>query len=116
MGRVTVNKHVGRDIARLFGPQLTAKVAAKGAPLLATNIRAATVDDRNHAVARADLTGNVSIETFKRAYNHQIVLSVTGREGKEIASLLEFGYFNERANRHMKGLHAARKTASELRM
>ena len=90
MGRVTIKPKIGRDIALMFGPEITLETAEKAAVMVKTQMGVGTVDDRNHAVARADLT--------------------------EIASHLEFGYVNNRAGRRLAGMHSMRNVASKLKV
>lgn len=117
MGRVTVKSHVGRDIALMFGPALTREVAENAARMVRQQVRAGTVDDRNHAVARADLTGRIDV-SVKPGYaqDSMVVLSVTNREGAEIASHLEFGYVNNWAKRRLAGMHSMRDVAARLKV
>lgn len=116
MAYVKLNKQLSTEIAHLFGPKITLMAAEKAVPIMREFISAGTVDDRHHAIARADLSDRVSIETHRVEHHHQVVLSVKGRNIPEIASFLEFGYTNVRAKRHMEGLHAARNTAIALKV
>lgn len=108
---------MGRDIALMFGPAITRKAAEKAAVMVKRQIRAGTVDDRNHAVARADLTGRIDV-SVKPGYaqDSTVVLSVTNREGDEIASHLEFGYVNNWAKRRLAGMHSMRNVAAGLKV
>ena len=53
---------------------------------------------------------------YVHAQDHQVVLSIKGREGTEIASALEFGYVNNRAGRRLAGMHSMRNVASKLKV
>ena len=116
MGRVTIKPRIGRDIALLFGPEITLEAAEKAAVMVKAQMRAGTVNDRNHAVARADLSDRIDVSIRPgHMQDHQVVLSVKGREGTEIASALEFGYVNNRAGRRLAGMHSMRNVASKLK-
>lgn len=115
MGRVTVKPRIANDIALLFGPEITRRVAGKAAVMAAAQLRANTVDDRHHAVARADLAPRISIQPVPGwPEATQVVLSVPGRDG-EIASHLEFGYVNVRAGRRLAGMHSMRNVAARVK-
>ncbi len=117
MGRVTIRPGIGRDIALLFGPAITLAAAEKAAVMVKAQMMAGTVNDHNHAVARADLSDRIDVSIRPGyAQDHQVVLSVKGREGTEIASHLEFGYVNNRAGRRLAGMHSMRNVASKLKV
>lgn len=117
MGRVTIKPRIGRDIALMFGPSITLAAAEKAAVMVKTQMGAGTVNDRNHAVARADLSDRIDVSIRPgHAQDHQVVLSVKGREGTEIASALEFGYVNNRAGRRLAGMHSMRNVAARLKV
>lgn len=117
MGRVTIRPGIGRDVALMFGPSITLAAAEEAAVMVKMQMGVGTVDDRNHAVARADLTDRIDVSVRPgHAQDHSVVLSVKGREGTEIASHLEFGYVNNRAGRRLAGMHSMRNVASKLKV
>ena len=116
MGRVTIKPRIGRDIALMFGPKSPSKQPRKR-PSWSRRRWGRNVNDRNHAVARADLSDRIDVSIRPgHMQDHHVVLSVKGREGTEIASALEFGYVNNRAGRRLAGMHSMRNVASKLKV
>ena len=116
MGRVTIKPRIGRDIALMFGPEITLETAEKAAVMVKAQMGAGTVNDRNHAVARADLSDRIDVSIRPgHMQDHHVVLSVKGAS-TEIASALEFGYVNNRAGRRLAGMHSMRNVASKLKV
>lgn len=96
MGRVELKPTMDLDVARLFGPAATAayaqRVEARAKALADMRARHSSVADR------------IDIATHAHGIHHSVVMSVTGRNGVEIASALEFGHFN-RWLEHRYGIH-----------
>ncbi|WP_152593285.1 hypothetical protein [Bifidobacterium magnum] len=111
-----INENVGRDIAIMFGPELTGELAEKGAAKLRAAVLAKAADPTVGTVVGANLADNVHVESRMTGWHHQIVLSVTGRRGTEVASHLEFGYVNYWAKRYLRGMHVMPEVASSLKL
>lgn len=90
-------KRLNIDIARMFGAEATMPVGAK------IEARAKVLADarakHNSVADRIDITRHA------RGAHTAVVMSVKGRDVPEIASHLEFGYFN-RWLEHKYGIHS----------
>lgn len=77
---------LNRDMAILFGAEATRpvaeKVEAKAKGLADVKAKHSSVADR------------IDISTHAHGIHTAVIMSVSGRDGSEIASHLEFGYFN----------------------
>lgn len=104
MGFVHVDRNIGSRVARLYGPEITLqhanKIAAKAKALADARAK------RSSVANRVEVTGGHAPQ------DHQVWLSVTGRNGAEVASALEWGYkLHGDPNRHIDGKHIMRDAA-----
>lgn len=53
----------------------------------------------------SSVADRINIDVHAHGSHTSVVMSVTGRDGSQIASYLEYGYFNLRAQRHLPGMY-----------
>ena len=58
-----------------------------------------------HAGQAFERRDRININVHAHGSHTSVVMSVTGRDGSQIASYLEYGYFNLRAQRHLPGMY-----------
>lgn len=101
MAYVRVDHDIGRKVALMFGPEATRPFADK---VHAKAMANATARATHSSVAdRIDISVRPT-----HAQGWRVAMSVTGRDGSQVAAHLEFGYFNVRAGRHLPGKHIMR--------
>lgn len=86
LGRVTVRRSVATDIAKMYGPELTRRAAIHSV----SAVRAKA----NEAATHSSVADRIEVSVRKVGWHHQIVMSVMGCDGTQVAPHLEFGYFN----------------------
>jgi len=97
MGYVRLRPDLNARVAETFGGKVTRphalKVQARAKALADMRAKHSSVADR------------ININVHARGSHTSVVMSVTGRDGSQIASYLEYGYFNLRAQRHLPGMY-----------
>lgn len=103
MGYVRVNHNVGTEVAERFGPRITRDHAnrIRGRARVLADARA----------KRSSVSDRIDLTVHHHGTDHRVVMSVHGRDGSQIASFLEWGYHNVRADRRIPGLHILRDAA-----
>lgn len=95
MGYVRLNHDLNLQIAKRFGAKATAphaeKVEAKAKALADMRAVESSVADR------------IDISIHAHGTHTSVIMSVLGRDGSQIATYLEFGYFNNWAQRRLPG-------------
>lgn len=86
LGRVTIRRSVATDIAKMYGPELTRRAAVHSV----SAVRAKA----NEAATHSSVADRIEVSVRKVGWHHQIVMSVMGRDGTQVAPHLEFGYFS----------------------
>lgn len=89
MGRMRLKprRTVDLAVARMFGPEATRRIGER-----------VLVKARANAVAAAkhsSVADRIEIGLHAHGVHTHVIMSVIGRDGSQIASHLEFGYFNE---------------------
>lgn len=99
MGFVSVKPDLDLLVALKFGAMATRpaakRVESKARMLAVAKAKHSSVADR------------IDISTHAAGIHHSVILSVHGRDESQIASYLEFGYFN-RWLEHKYGIHSPR--------
>lgn len=97
MGYVRLRPDLNARVAETFGGKVTRphalKVQARAKALADMRAKHSSVADR------------ININVHAHGSHTSVVMSVTGRNGSQIASYLEYGYFNLRAQRHLPGMY-----------
>lgn len=92
------------DVCQLFGAPATKRkadmVAARAKALADARAKHSSVADR------------IDISVHGSGTHHAVIMSVRGRDGSQIATHLEFGYFNDWAQRWLPGMHIIRDAAA----
>ena len=86
MGFVSVKPNLDLLVALRFGADATAPPARR----VESKARALAVEKAKHS----SVADRIDVSTHAMGIHHSVVLSVHGRDGSQIASYLEFGYFN----------------------
>lgn len=84
--RLKPPKRLNTDVAILFGADVTRPVGAR----IETKAKAIA----NAKAKHSSVADDISISAHAYGSHTAVVMSVTGRDGSEVASHLEFGYFN----------------------
>lgn len=89
MGYVKVDSERKMTLAlsRMLGSEVTRPVALK--------IEAKAKSLADMRAKHSSVADRIDIGAHAHGTHHHVVMSVTGRNGAQIASALEFGYFNE---------------------
>lgn len=95
MGYVRLRHDLNLQIAKRFGEKATRPHAEK------VLHRAKALADMR--AVRSSVADRISIGMHGHGTHTSVVMSVTGRNGDEIASFLEYGYVNDWADRHLAG-------------
>lgn len=103
MGYVRIDPHIGTKVADRFGPRITRDHANR------IQVRAKALADAR--AKHSSVADRIDLSVHHHGTDHRVVLSVRGRDGSQIASFLEWGYHNVRADRDMPGLHIMRDAA-----
>lgn len=99
-----VDRNIGSRVAQLFGPGITLEHANKIAA------RARVLADAR--AKRSSVSNRVEVTQGRLPQDHQVWLSVTGRNGAEVASALEWGYkLHGDQKRQIDGKHIMRDAA-----
>lgn len=97
MGSVNLKPGLDGDIARMFGAEATRptgeRIEAKAKALADAKAKHSSVADR------------IDIGSHAAGMHTNVTMSVLGRDKSQIASHLEFGYFNVWAQRRLPGMH-----------
>lgn len=97
MGYVRLRPDLNARVAETFGGKVTRphalKVQARAKALADMRAKHSSVADR------------ININVHAHGSHTSVVMSVTGRDGSQIASYLEYGDFNLRAQRHLPGMY-----------
>lgn len=96
--RLKPERRLNLDMARMFGPPATRRKA------LVIQARAKALADAK--AIRSSVADDIDVSVHAHGSHTAVILSVKGRNGVEIASALEFGYFNEWLE-HKYGIHSA---------
>ena len=86
MGYVSVRPGLDRLIAQRFGAKATKPVAER----VASRARMLAVAKAKHS----SVADRIDVTVHAYGTHHAVVMSVIGRDGTQVASFLEFGYFN----------------------
>lgn len=107
MGYVKITPGLNFLILQRFGAKATkpaaARVASSAKMLAAAKAKHSSVADR------------INITVHAYGTHHAVIMSVNGRDGEQIASFLEFGYFN-RWLEHKYGIKDPRAWMPGLRI
>lgn len=100
MTDISIDPQASRLAAEQFGPAATLhfakQIEAKARALADARAKRSSVADRIH------------IEPGNRPSDTRVVMSVTGRDGSEVAPHLEWGYRNHASGRMVPGKHILR--------
>lgn len=101
--KIKPKRRLQADIAQMYGPAVTRReadiIAGKAKSLADARAKHSSVADR------------IDISAHANGTHHAVIMSVHGRDGKQVATHLEFGYFNEWAQRRLPGMHIMRDAA-----
>ena len=108
MATIHTKRHIGRDLAYLYGPEYTRRAAETFAPRVTALAmrRFPSLADHIHVVVKSE------------SIRHQVVMNVTGVRSKsgtvpDVATALEFGWIHYPSGRHIAGAHAFRDASKE---
>lgn len=97
MGHVRLRPDLNLQVANHFGGKATEpyamRVEARARALADARAKHSSVADR------------IDISTHAHGTHNSVVMSVRGRDGSQIASYLEYGYFNLWAQRNLPGMY-----------
>lgn len=97
MGSVRLRPDLNAKVAETFGGKVTRSHALK------VQARAKVLADMR--AKHSSVADRINIDVHAHGSHTSVVMSVTGRDGSQIASYLEYGYFNLRAQRHLPGMY-----------
>lgn len=95
MGYVRLRHDLNLQIAMRFGGKATAPHAEK--------VEARAKALANARAVHSSVADRIDLSTHAHGTHNSVIMSVTGRNGAQIASYLEFGYFNDWAQRKLPG-------------
>lgn len=107
MTTIHINHDLSTEIAQVFGPQVTHRLAHE----ISHRAMALALERTKHQPGLYD----VSVSTKYRGIDGVVTLSIRNRKtGQEVASYWEYGAWNTWANRYLPGHHAMRDAAASV--